>query len=273
MKKILVTGALGFVGSNLSNALHRDGFDVIGVDDEILAGENWEDDITNLVVSANPMAILHVGACADTLENSANFMMIRNYEATKILVQAAKLIESQFIYSSSAANYGINGRYPSNLYGWSKYVAEDYVKLNKGISLRYFNVYGPGEERKGKMSSFLYQAYLLNKDEKTVELFPGNPSRDFVHIEDVVSANIYALNNFQKFEGGVYEVSTGESHTFEEVLEIARIKYKYADAESIPEGYQFYTKGSKERHLNGWSPKVDLLTGVSSYVKHLATHG
>ena len=273
MKKILVTGALGFIGSNLSKALHRDGFDVIGLDDEILTGENWEENLSNLVVSANPMAIFHVGACADTLENSANFMMIRNYEATKILVQAAKLIDSKFIYSSSAANYGVNGRYPSNLYGWSKYVAEDYVTLNKGVSLRYFNVYGPGEERKGKMSSFLYQAHKLNEDEKTVELFPGNPSRDFVHIEDVVSANIYALEKFQEFEGGVYEVSTGESHTFEEVLEIAGIEYKYADADSIPDGYQFYTKGSKDRHLSGWSPSVDLFAGVSSYVKHLANNG
>jgi nucleoside-diphosphate-sugar epimerase len=94
-----------------------------------------------------------------------------------------------------------------------------------------------------------------------------------VHIEDVVSANMYALENFQKFQGGVYEVSTGESHTFEEVLEIAGIQYKYADAELIPEGYQFYTKGSKQRHLNGWSPRVDLFTGVSSYIKHLATNG
>ena len=70
------------------------------------------------------------------------------------------------IYSSSAANYGINNRYPSNLYGWSKYAAECYVVANGGIALRYFNVYGPGEEFKGNMASVAYQAYKTNKQNK-----------------------------------------------------------------------------------------------------------
>ena len=61
------------------------------------------------------------------------------------------------IYSSSAANYGSDGKLPSNLYAWSKYTAECYVNSNGGISLRYFNVYGPKEQHKGKMSSVIYQ--------------------------------------------------------------------------------------------------------------------
>jgi ADP-L-glycero-D-manno-heptose 6-epimerase len=102
------------------------------------------------------------------------------------------------VYSSSAANYGTNNEHPSNLYGWSKYAAEDYVINNGGIGLRYFNVYGPGEQNKGKMASVAFQMNEKRKNNEEIKLFPKSPKRDFVYVKDVISANIYAFKNYEK---------------------------------------------------------------------------
>ena len=136
MKKIFVTGTRGFIGKNLLFELDRRGYLTCGFDDSYLTYDNWEEKLLELLNSLNYDAVFHVGACSDTLENNTNYMMIRNYQSTKVIVDWCVENGKQFIYSSSAANYGTNGRYPSNLYGWSKYVAEDYVRLNGGIALR-----------------------------------------------------------------------------------------------------------------------------------------
>ena len=169
-------------------------------------------------------AVFHVGACSDTLETNVNYMMLVNYEFTKYLMSLCKTKNVPMIYSSSAANYGTNNLYPSNLYGWSKYVAEKYVIQNGGVALRYFNVYGPGEYNKGRMASVAYQMYLKNQKNEKISLFPKKPLRDFVYVKDVVSANIFAWTNFQKLKGKYYEVGSGEARGFEDVLNLIEIK-------------------------------------------------
>ena len=152
--KILVTGAKGFIGKQLFNQLSLDAsHNVLGIDDEYLS-DNWKENIDKILKSHDPDVIFHVGACSDTLEQDVNYMMVRNYESTKLLADWCKSKNKKIIYSSSAANYGTNGDYPANLYGWSKYVAEDYIVHTGGIALRYFNVYGPGEENKGRIKKF-----------------------------------------------------------------------------------------------------------------------
>ena len=173
------------------------------------------------------------------------------------------------IYSSSAAAYGTEGKYPSNLYGWSKYVAEDYVCKSGGVALRYFNVYGPGEEKKGKMASFLFQACSSIKSGGEVSLFPGKPTRDFVYIDDVASANLYAFENYSRLVGHFYDVGTGESRSFEDVLTLASIGYSYLDEDKIPQGYQFFTRSRTEKWMQGWNPAYPLERGVSEYLNYL----
>jgi len=271
MNRAVITGVSGFVGARLEKFLHEKEFELLGIDDDYLEGLEWQKELSSRITAFKPEAIFHVGACADTLEQSANYMMLRNYESTKVLKDIADLVGAKFIYSSSAANYGVNNKYPSNLYGWSKYVAEDYVRLTGGISLRYFNVYGPGENHKGNMASFLHQAFLKKQNSEDIKLFPGSPSRDFIHIEDVISANFFAFTEFDAISGKVFEVSTGESHTFEEVLELANLDFTYTDETEIPIGYQFYTKGNPATHLPGWQPQVSLELGVKSYIEFLAS--
>jgi ADP-L-glycero-D-manno-heptose 6-epimerase len=220
MTNALVTGSSGFIGKQLVSSLARLGLDVGEIDEGYFSAPDWKAALVNELDLLNPKTVFHVGACSDTLEQDVQFMMIRNYESTKVITDWCALNNRQLIYSSSAANYGEDGKYPSNLYGWSKYTAEDYVVKSGGVALRYFNVYGPGEELKGNMASFLYQAYLKHKRNEQIFLFPRKPLRDFIYIKDIVLANIHALEVYHSLRGKYFEVSTGIANSFEDMLEI-----------------------------------------------------
>jgi ADP-L-glycero-D-manno-heptose 6-epimerase len=266
---VLVTGSRGFIGKNLSKFLGQLGHTVELIDSDYFQDSEWKKSLFTFLENYNPHAIFHVGACSNTLETNVQLMMEQNYESTKLISNWCTENERRLVYSSSAANYGVDGQYPSNLYGWSKYVAEDYVCKNGGIALRYFNVFGPGEEGKGVMSSFLYQAYVNKHYGKRVLLFPGSPSRDFVYIKDVVRANVYALENFSNLSGGFYDVASGVSRSFEDVLNLAGIEFSYAQESQIPVGYQFYTCGDPAKWMPGWKPDYSLEQGVIDYLNYL----
>jgi ADP-L-glycero-D-manno-heptose 6-epimerase len=266
--KILVTGHKGFIGKNLFNKLVLDEDNIVkGIEDDIFDKLEWREYLISFLKDFIPDVIFHVGACSDTMEQNVNYMMIRNYEFTKIISEWSYVENKKFIYSSSAAIYGENGKYPSNLYGWSKYVGEDISFINGGVNLRYFNVYGPGEEHKGKMASVVYQMYLKYKNNEEVKLFPGRPKRDFVYIDDVVDANIFALRNFDILHDRFYEVGSGESRLFEDMLDIMNIPYTYHNENMIPSGYQFETKSSL--FMNDWSPKFNIENGLKKYKEYL----
>lgn len=267
--KILVTGDQGFIAKNLISKLDKS-WTVYGIDvNDFMVVDDWQSQLIDIVASLSPDVIFHVGACSDTLEQNVNYMMNLNYEATKILADYCYMANCKMIYSSSAANYGTNGKNPSNLYGWSKYAAEDIVKSKGGIALRYFNVYGPGEEHKGKMASVAYQSWLKIQAEEKVMLFPKKPTRDFVYVEDIVSANLHALENYEQFLGNHFDVGSGESRSFEEVMQLMQIPYEYTESAVIPSGYQFFTISNKNEWLPGWTPSWTIDTGVPAYLEYL----
>jgi len=267
MKKVIITGTKGFIGSNLMKSLDL-AFDIIEINEDIFNSVSWKDELTKHFW-LDIHAVFHVGACSDTLETDVNYMMLLNYEFTKHLTDLCSVKKIPIIYSSSAANYGINNDYPSNLYGWSKYVAEDYVISKGGIALRYFNVYGPGEEKKGRMSSVAYQMFIKNKNKEEIKLFPKKPTRDFVYIKDVIESNLFALEHFNDLNGKYYEVGSGESRLFEDVLNIMGIDFSYHNDNIIPEGYQFYTCSDKSKWMSNWLPKCNLEKGINDYKKYL----
>ena len=136
------------------------------------------------------------------------------------------------------------------------------------IALRYFNVYGPGEENKGNMSSVAHQAHLImQKGMGKFMLFPGNPKRDFVYIEDVVDATIYPI--FNDVSKGVYEVGSGEARTFEDVLDLMEIPYEYRDEKDTPDGYQFFTEANVDNFMEDWKPQYNLEKGIKKYKDYL----
>jgi len=267
---ILITGSKGFIGRNLVQHFSKFKHNIKAIDLEDFYFQNWTENLSVILNIFEPDVIFHIGACSDTLEKDVNYMMEVNYESTKIIVDWAKSKFKKVIYSSSAASYGVNQRYPSNLYGWSKYVGEQYVISNCGVALRYFNVYGPYEENKGKMSSIVYQAWKFkNENKEEFKLFPGKPTRDFVYVKDIISANIYAWENFESVSGKYYEVGYGESRSFEDILSILNITYIYRSEDEIPKGYQFYTCSDKKLWMMGWEPKYNLERGIKDYLNYL----
>lgn len=266
--KILVTGSKGFIAKNLIAKLVE--HEVLGIDlDDFYYQPEWRHKLAGIVADFGPDVIFHVGACSDTMETRVNYMMELNYDSTKMLAVYCHYTNCKLIYSSSAANTGNDGNGPSNLYGWSKYVAEDLVCSLGGVALRYFNVYGPGEEKKGKMASVAYQAWSRKDQTTPFKLFPGNPTRDFVHVDDVVSANLHALENYREFRGNYYHVGSGESRSFEDVMDLMKISYTHWPAELTPAGYQFFTVSNQNEWLPGWTPKHTIDTGIPAYLEYL----
>jgi nucleoside-diphosphate-sugar epimerase len=129
--KTLITGHKGFIGKNLSTRFDK----FIGIDEEYT-----QLDLYKILDELELDVIFHIGACSDTMNTDLQFMMKKNYLSTKWIVDWAKLNNVKIIYSSSASVYGSDGNEPSNLYGWTKMISEDYVVSNGGVALRYFNV-------------------------------------------------------------------------------------------------------------------------------------
>jgi ADP-L-glycero-D-manno-heptose 6-epimerase len=268
MRKVIITGSKGFIGKNLIDEI-KDNFEILEINEDIFENEDWTNHLSTTLNKFSPDVIFHIGACSDTLEQDVNYMMTRNYESTKIMSDYCYVFNCKMIYSSSAANYGTNNLYPSNLYGWSKYVAEQYVIKNGGIGLRYFNVYGPLEDHKGKMSSVAYQMLEKQKEGQEIKIFPKKPKRDFVYVKDVVNANLYALDHYYGLNSKWYEVGSGDARTFEDVLDILDIDYAYHGEDMIPKGYQFFTKSDKNKWMNGWEPIFKIDNGLIEYKKYL----
>jgi nucleoside-diphosphate-sugar epimerase len=219
MKTFLVTGTKGFIGSNIANYLLSQQNQVVSIDDEYI-DENWMSNLDKIFSSHTFDAVFHVGACSNTLEQDVNYMMLRNYETTKHIVRWTTSKNIPVIFSSSAANYGTNNLYPSNLYGWSKYVAEDYVIKNGGIALRYFNVYGPGEIVDGDWAAVIGLWRRQVRDNEPITIIgDGEQKRDFTHIEDIVDA-LYKIGLTKQSHNDAWELGTGKNYSINEVYQM-----------------------------------------------------
>lgn len=250
---IIVTGAAGFIGANNVLALNQRGItDVIAVDNLSKAEKfkNLEEcqisdyfdkrEFIELVKArkiAKPEAIFHQGACSDTMEMDGVYMMENNYRYTMELLQWAQELKIPMIYASSAATYGASETFvetpenegPLNVYGYSKVLVDRVLRQwqAKGqltapvIGLRYFNVYGPHEQHKGRMASVAFHQFFQYRRDGHVRLFEGcmgygngEQMRDFVYVEDVVNVN---LHFFDKPVTGIYNCGTGRAQQFNDV--------------------------------------------------------
>lgn len=262
---VLVTGSNGFIGGNLVSTLQKD-HSVFVWEKEDYNGY-WDVQLDSLLRTEQIDTIFHVGADSSTRSTDVNSVMFLNYTTTKFLSDWAKKYRKKFIFSSSAAVYGLDSE-PNTLYGWSKKFAEDYVTNNGQISLRYFNCFGPGEKKKGHMASVAYQSWEKSKDGIQVSLFEGCPRRDFVYVKDVVDANIYADDKYDELEKKAYEVGSGEARPFEDVLSLMGIPYNYIN--NPYKDYQDFTKAYSAYFMRGWKPKFDLEKGIEDYLTYLS---
>jgi ADP-L-glycero-D-manno-heptose 6-epimerase len=248
---ILVTGAAGFIGCNNVLALNREGItDVIAVDN-LTRSEKFvnlaacrisdyfdKNDFIERVRAGTapvPEAIFHQGACSDTMETDGKYMMENNYRYTLTLFEWAQKLRIPFIYASSAATYGastvfvedVKNEGPLNVYGYSKYLFDQVLRSRMPsltapvVGLRYFNVYGPHEQHKGRMASVAFHQYFQFLKEGKVKLFEGClgygngcQMRDFVYVEDVVSV---AMHFMQAGKSGIFNCGTGRAQPFNDI--------------------------------------------------------
>ena len=249
----VVTGAAGFIGSRLVAALNRAGIsDILAVDDlengakaKNLASVEIEDYLDKREflsqletgrLDGGIEVILHQGACSDTMQTDGRYMMENNYAYSKSLFDWSQEEEVPFLYASSAAVYGPGKEFgetrenedPLNVYAYSKFLFDQYVRKRLAGStvqvagLRYFNVYGPNEAHKGRMASVAFHAFNQYRAEGRVKLFEGSDGygdgeqqRDFVHVDDAVSVNLWLLEN--RGISGVFNCGTGHAQTFNDV--------------------------------------------------------
>ena len=251
---IIVTGAAGFIGSNLVRGLNSTGRSDIVVVDDLSDGTKFrnlvdcdfldyldKDEFMSLL-SDNPgclddvKVVFHQGACSDTRERDGKYMLENNYAYSTRLLERCISGKIPFIYASSAAVYGVSQRFeekpecekPLNLYGYSKLLFDRYARRALRESdaqvagLRYFNVYGPYEQHKGAMSSMAFQLNNQLIENGEVNLFKasgdyenGGQRRDFIYIDDVVDVNLWFMNN--RRAKGIFNVGTGKSRSFNDV--------------------------------------------------------
>lgn len=305
-----VTGGAGFIGSRIVKGLNAAGHRNIIVVDDLTDGRKFHnlvdcdiadyqdiDDFSSHIMSAHhPIkisAIFHQGACATTTEWNGRYMMRNNYEYSKTLFHYCQRHDIPFIYASSAAVYGADTQFlesqthqrPLNVYGYSKWLFDQYVLQNLPrtgqapvVGLRYFNVYGPGEQHKGSMASVAFHFINQLRDSNTIQLFEGSHGcaageqrRDFIFIDDVVKINLWFLA--QPHVSGIFNVGTGHSESFNTLASTlinihgsGAVKY-VPFPDSLKAAYQSFTEAdiSKLRQAGYDGDFVSLESGLKRY--------
>ena len=324
---IVVTGAAGFIGSNLVHALNARGeTSIIAVDnlahgdkfrnladadiadyldqDEFaarLAAGDFDDDLT---------AILHEGACSDTMETDGRYMMRNNFRYSVDLLDYCQDNDVPLLYASSAAVYGGGRAFreeraceaPLNVYGYSKFLFDQYVRrvlayrTSQVAGFRYFNVYGPRESHKGRMASVAFHFFNQYRADGRVQLFEGSGGyaageqrRDFVFVDDVVAVNLWFFDRPEK--AGIYNLGTGRAQPFNDVAvavvnalkgggvpdAAAAVQQGLLDYIPFPDAlrgkYQCYTQADDTRLRATGCDHVfaDVAHGVKRYVDWLNT--
>ncbi len=284
-KLIIITGAAGFIGSCCVRYLNDRGINNLILVDDIKKTEKWKNLLGKQCVDfiskdalfswlegkeREIQAFIHLGACSDTLESDGNYLLENNYRYTIRLAEYALTHEHRFIYASSAATYG-NGSLgfsddhatldelkPLNLYGFSKYYVDRWAKqqgiLDQIVGLKYFNVFGPNENHKGRMASMVYKMLPLVQKDGVIRLFKssdpdqfghGDQCRDFIYVKDVVRLTCDFLENTHS---GIFNIGSGKPTTwnqlatavFKAVNMTPRIEYVDMPADLAGQ-YQNYT--------------------------------
>ena len=293
---IIVTGGAGFIGSNLIQQLNRAGHRDILLVDNFAPAPNltgpkflnlWDADFADYMdkhefraalkggkfEGVNVSAIFHQGACSNTLEDDGRYMMENNFTCSKELLHFALVRKCPFVYASTAAVYGLSEKFteqrenerPLNVYGYSKLVFDNYVRRimpeikSMVVGLRYFNVYGPREQHKGRMASVIHHFTRQLKETGTIRMFEGSGGyaageqrRDFVFVDDLARINMFFAGMLPESPKRpvqtVVNAGTGEARTFKAVAEALMEVHGRGSIEYIPfpgdlkDRYQHFTE-------------------------------
>ena len=316
MQRLIVTGAAGLIGSNLIRLLNQRGIDdILAVDH--LNHPDKERNLAALRVArylerdvfraewragrvAPPQTLFHLGACSATTETDRAYLDDNNTGYTRELCAGCLGRGTRFIYASSAATYGDGSRgysdadevtptlQPLNLYGWSKQ-AFDLEALRAGwltriAGIKYFNVFGPGENHKGDMRSVIHKAFHQIRETGAFALFrshrpeypDGGQVRDFVHVRDAAAVTLFFHDHPEV--SGLFNCGTGVARSW---LDLLRAVYAAMEREPriafvdmparLRDAYQYFTQADMRKlRAAGCAHRfLPLEEAVTSYVRDL----
>lgn len=305
--KVLVTGGAGFIGSNIVDALIERGHDVVIVDNMFRGRrENinpkarlYEVSICDEVLKdvfekERPDIVNHHAAQID-LRRSVDEPMFDAHEnilgSINVIVNAVKGGVKKLIYSSSGgAIYGepeylpVDEKHPVrpvSQYGVSKYCVEHYIELysrQNGLNytvLRYGNIYGPRQDPFGEAGVIAIFARQMMKGELPSIFGPGNKTRDYTHVSDVVAVNLLAM---ERGDGATCNIGTGAETSDQQIYDAVAEAVGYRETPNYTsvrpgEIQRICLDWSKAKKELGWSPKVSIREGISSTVAYFKEKG
>jgi len=272
-KKLLVTGGLGFIGSNLALSLMRQGHHVTVVDDASAPRADWQevfngtscdvrrscfasDETVQLISENNYDCIFHLAALPSvpySVENPEITLDVNVTKTIKLIEACHKYGIKKFVFSSSAAVYGDNSRKyynhngidegecknPKSPYAWHKLAIEQYLQMMgrlhgfQSVSLRYFNVYGPGQFGGTPYSNAISAwCHCIKNNLPLRNDGDGKQSRDMVHVDNVVQANILSM---ESKKSGIYNIGLGLEYSNESIINYFKNNFPNISVVNAPE--------------------------------------
>jgi len=310
---IVVTGAAGFIGSCLIARLNADNFRAIIAVDNFEATEKEENLRGKAVQEMVPREsfiswldqngegvefIFHIGARTNTAEFDRALLRELNTDYSKQIWKRCVDYQIPLVYASSAATYGLGelgydddpaiipNLAPLNPYGdskneFDKWALNQEAKPFYWTGLKFFNVYGPNENHKGRMASVIWHSFNQISQTGKMKLFrshnpdyqDGEQKRDFIYVKDVVDVCYFLM--FHRRDSGIYNLGTGQARTF---LDLTRSVFEAMDSpediefidtpEDIRDKYQYFTEARMQRlrDIGYETPFTSLEDGVKDYV-------
>jgi len=300
MKKAIVTGGAGFVGSNLVDKLIEQGVEVTILDNlstgkkeninpkakfiECDISTASQVDLTFYINGAD--VVFHTAAKArvqPSIDDPLAFNKANVDGTLNMLYASHKMKVKRFVYSASSSAYGNASKFPTpeehptnplSPYGLQKYIGEQYCKVFSEVygldtvSLRYFNVYGKRMLLEGAYCLVLgiFAKQMLEGKPMTINN-DGKQRRDFTYVGDVVNANILAATNLGDFNGEAFNIGNGKNYSVNEVAKM--FNGKTIKGKDVLEPFQTLADNSKADLEFNWKPQGDLPSWIKKYKKDL----
>ena len=296
MQKAIVTGGAGFIGSHLVDELIKQGVEVTILDNlstgkkqninpkaEFIDCDIFKDTYGDLIFLLNGAdTVFHLAAkttVQESIEKPSLYNNINVVGTLNLLEAAAAMKVKRFIFSSSSSVYG-NAKVPTSEdhplnpispYALNKLIGEQYCKLYSEIynidtvCLRYFNVYGDRMNNEGYKLVFpIFKEQILNNKPLTINN-NGEQRRDFIHVNDVVRANILVAKHSNNFNGDIYNVGNGKNYSINEIADMFGGEKQYGN--QVIEPFETLAETAKiDLDLN-FQPKKDLRQWISTYTE------
>jgi ADP-L-glycero-D-manno-heptose 6-epimerase len=313
-KAVVVTGGAGFIGSAVIRAFNARGCSNIIVVDNLGTSEKWKNLVGKQFAEvlhkdrlfdylrgreSSISGIIHLGACSNTLELDAGYLLENNYRYSQQLAIWALEHQLRFVYASSAATYGdgsqgfsdahegLEALHPLNMYGYSKHLFDLWLYrnglLNRVTGIKYFNVYGPNEWHKGRMASAILRMVPEVLKNGCIRLFAspntdysdGEQCRDFIYVKDAAEIT---CDLFGSDVHGIFNVGTGQATSWNQLATAVFLALQRAPSiEYIPMPsdlvgkYQYWTKAEtgKISHALSRPPcRYTVNEAVADYVQN-----